>query len=129
MRKGEEESQEWLARVAREAHDPAVRQLAQHNLDSWNGLLDSWKRRGVKTRRALWDILAGLLQVGPFGYHWNAVSTTVKSGEDVFHFIILAEACNYRGRAHPVGAIRTGVAPKAHRTVQKAKWGNDVLKT
>jgi hypothetical protein len=124
-----EKAVDWLRRVVRESNNPLARELAQNALDEWFRLLDSWKRRGVHTRRSLWDLLSGLLQQGPNGYKWNTTTTVMVSGDDIFHFPIFSEACDYRGRAHPSGAVKTGVIAFAHRTVQKAKWGNDVLKT
>ncbi len=123
-----EEAQEWLARVAKEAAIPQTQQLATMTLASWNGLLASWANRGVKTRRSLYDLLSGLLQVA-HNYTWNTTCTKVRSGSQVFVFPIFAEACDYRGRARPPGAVVAGVRIQSHRRVQKAKWGNDVLKT
>lgn len=127
-RNGYEEASEWLERVSREATDPHVRALAAHALDQWNQLSASWNARGVKTRRSLYDLLAGLLQVAQ-NYTWNTVMTTVRSGSQRFTFPIFTEACDYRGRAAPPGAVRAGVRIQSHRRVQKGKWGNDVLKT
>jgi hypothetical protein len=127
-RNGYEEAPEWLARVSIKAKDPNVRSLAANALGEWNRLLDSWESRGVRTRRSLYDLLAGLLQISR-NYRWNTHTVTVRSGADRFTFPIFTEACDYRGRAHPTGAIQTGIRIQSHRKVQKKKWGNDVLKT
>jgi len=127
-RKGFEEAPDWLDRVSKTAEDPAVRAIAAHALSEWAGLLESWRQRNVKTRRSLYDLLSGLLQIS-HNYTWNTQMTTVISDKKKFVFPIFSEACDYRGRERPVGAIVTGVRIQSHRRVQKKKWGNDVLKT
>lgn len=119
---------EWLERVAANSLNPRARDLALLATQQWTALLWSWNQRGVKTRRSLWDLLSGILQVAHSTTH-RCIITPVESGGKVFHFPIFSEACDYRGKAWPLGAVRTGIQVQAHRCPQTTKWGNVVLKT
>ena len=128
MRAGQETANEYCKRVQKDSPYPAARQAAQDNLASYEALLVSFKARNVKTRRSLYDLMAGLLQVAG-QYIWNDQKSVVTSGSDKFEFHIFQEVCDYRGREAPSGATRTGLRVQSHRRVQKTKWKNDVLKT
>jgi hypothetical protein len=128
-RKGQEEATEWLKRVMSDRSVPAdVRRLARFALGQWVALSASWKARGVKTRRSLWDLLSGILQIARQTTH-HPDMVEVRSGEDFFYFPVFEEACDYRGKKAPASALRSGVRVLAHRLPQTAKWGNTVTKT
>jgi len=118
----------WLERTSRIARGVLARRKATEALETWEALLESWKERGVKTRRSLWDILAGTKEVAGHISHTEG-PVTIISGDKSFTFPVFAEACEYRGRTTPACAITTGVYVIAHRVPQDGKWGNTVLKT
>jgi hypothetical protein len=128
MRQGYEIAPEWLERVATSADSSQTRQLARFALDQWNGLLQSWEVREVKTRRSLYDLLSGILQIARTLKH-HQYMTPVISGKDTFYFPVFAEACDYRGKDRPHDAVVTGLPVKSHRRPQTKKWGNTILKT
>ena len=76
----------------------------QDMVDQWEALEASWRKRGVKTRRSFWDILAGMYHKKPAEEY-----EVVHSGTEEFKFDIFAEACHRRGRTPPKKAIVTGV--------------------
>jgi hypothetical protein len=127
-RNGQETALEWLSRVSRESNDSNIIILADFAVSQWIDLSESWKARDVKTRRSLWDLMAGIEQIGHNTIHKTTMST-IYSGPSVFNFPIFLEACHYRGKEPPVGAVETGVRVHSHRRPQTTKWGNIVLKS
>jgi hypothetical protein len=127
-RNGHETAPEWLKRVSISSSSPEARSLARYALEQWNLLLTSWKQRGVRTRRNLWDLLSGILQIAKSTKH-QCNMIRIESGNETFYFPILLEACHFRGKDPPSDAVKTGIMVRAHRRPQTTKWGNIVLKT
>lgn len=127
-RKGNETSTEWLGRVINISTSPKARRLARFALDQWATLGVAWKLEEVKTRRSLWDLLSGILQIAKNTEH-HCDMTPVEIKGRIFYFPIFTEACDYRGKKPPSGSVASGIRVQAHRRPQTAKWGNEVLKT
>lgn len=128
-RKGQETALEWLKRVKRDSKNPDARRLAAFAFDEWKRLEASWKRLGVKTRRSLWDLIAGVFECHQKIEHY-ALMTPVISGDDSFYFPVFKEACGRRAKHSTASdAIASGILMRSERLPQTGKWGNTICKT
>jgi hypothetical protein len=105
------------------------------------------RKLGSKERRSLWDLCAGIHNGKPaedlaqFWFERTPTSSpdwwsnghvvpcvVLLRGDRTFLFIVIKEACDYRGVAAPKGALVVGCRPRAHRTPQVKKWGRKLRK-
>ena len=120
---------DWLARVALSSPNPDARRMARFAMSEWQRLSDSWKTRNVKTRRSLWDLLAGVFECHQNITH-HKLMTEVVSGRDKFYFPVFKEACGRRAKSYKgTGAIEACIPVGSERLPQTTKWGNTVCKT
>lgn len=126
----QESAIEWLSRVRRDSPYPRARMMAEFALSEWSHLTRSWKRRRVKTRRSLWDLIAGVFECHQNIEH-HALMTPVTSESETFYFPIFEEAVVRRAKHPPSakGSISAGVSIRSGRLPQTGKWGNTICKT
>jgi hypothetical protein len=126
----QETANQWLRRVICASNNPQAKTMASFAITEWANLTRSWKIRGVKTRRSLWDLIAGVFECHNNITH-HTYMTPICSGTEVFYFPVFYEAVGRRAKhlSAARGAIVSGVPMKSERLPQIGKWGNIVCKT
>lgn len=127
-RKDYETGTEYLSRVIRDSENPDAREMAAFALDQYKLFLQSCRERGVKTRRSLYDMLAGVRNICNKITHFRRM-VPIRSGKTIFYFPVFVETCGYRGKTPPADAIRTGLPVHSERIPQTGKFGNIILKS
>lgn len=84
----------------------------------------------MKTRRSLWDLIAGVFECHQTIKHHSPM-TRIDSGSETFYFPIFEEAVVRRAKHPPIasGSLKAGVSIRSGRLPQTGKWGNKICKT
>lgn len=127
----QETSIQWLERVAAESESSQARKKAKQAISEWRAMTQYWKESGLRVRRSLWDLLAGVSERGGKIVESFDAETVVKTGGRTFKFPVFVEAVRRRSRdvKSAPGAVETGISPQSFRTPQTTKWGSSICKT
>lgn len=129
MRNGQLTAIEWLTIVSIKSKDSEARRLARFALDQWKMMDLTWKANDAKSRKSLWDLIAGVKNFPRKDIH-QATMVEVNSCGKTFYFPVFAEACARRAKSdRGAGAVRAGVPVNSERLPQTTKWGNKVCRT
>lgn len=109
----------WLMLVASTSSNQSIANCAWSDVREWILLTESWKERSVRTKRALFDILAG----GKPEYREELI--VVESGHLLYCFHVYNEARDYRGWMKQIKFLTTGIPIPTHRKPQ-ARFGKEL---